>query len=480
MSSPGQESTELFLQEASENLQYLREYSGLLQEPQTKIEDLERLYIASHTLAGTSASYGFPQFSEVAAKMAHIFHYAMNAALTPDMHGPLTEFISDAISVLEFDLLQISSSGSETSSDISAFKQRYAFAFPAAAVGEASPDERVDSVGEGEPIPIIFPAASLADALPQDGEVPDEVLEFFIPEAEEHLQSVTECLLALEGHPNADDINRLFRSMHTVKGSAAQVGLHRLSAVAHRVEDLIGRLRDGALQPSAEIVDLFLQSVDVLKKFLHREWQSDAEMAAAVDPLLTRIAELAPEEIEEESGHDSPALEATSSFEITEAPAAPLSPAPRPAAAQALPQAKSVRISLEWLDRMMNAVGELVINRTRMLGRLSELSKLVEVLQFSKARLTAKVSDFQEKHEFSRVRSTLVPRQPSPANGYVRRASRPPGSYLQRSPRFQRARNGSLRRLQHFVALPHRNFRGRHRSSHSARRLHGSRRFRYR
>lgn len=413
MNAPGQESIELFLQEASENLQYLREYSGLLQEPQTKVEDLERLYIASHTLAGTSASYGFPQFSEVAAKMAHIFHYAMNAALTPDMHGPLTEFISDAISVLEFDLLQISSSGSETSSDIAAFKQRYAFAFPAPAA-EASVDDRVESVGEGDPIPTIFPAASLADALPQDGEVPDEVLEFFIPEAEEHLQSVTECLLALEGHPNADDINRLFRSMHTVKGSAAQVGLHRLSAVAHRVEDLIGRLRDGALQPSAEIVDLFLQSVDVLKKFLHREWQSDAEMVAAVDPLLTRVAELAPEEAAEESGHDSPALEATSSSEITEPPAAPVSTAPRPAAAQALPQAKSVRISLEWLDRMMNAVGELVINRTRMLGRLSELSKLVEVLQFSKSRLTGKVSDFQEKHEFSRVRSTLVPGSQAP------------------------------------------------------------------
>ncbi len=414
MNAPGQESTELFLQEASENLQYLREYSGLLQEPQTKVEDLERLYIASHTLAGTSASYGFPHFSEVAAKMAHIFHYAMNAALTPDMHGPLTEFISDAISVLEFDLLQISSSGSETSSDIAAFKQRYAFAFPAAPASEASLDERAESVGEGEPIPTIFPSASLADALPQDGEVPDEVLEFFIPEAEEHLQSVTECLLALEGHPNADDINRLFRSMHTVKGSAAQVGLHRLSAVAHRVEDLIGRLRDGALQPSTEIVDLFLQSVDVLKKFLHREWQSDAEMVAAVDPLLARIAELAPEDVAEEPGQDSSVTEAPSSSDAAEAALAPPSSVSRPVSAQALPQAKSVRISLEWLDRMMNAVGELVINRTRMLGRLSELSKLVEVLQFSKARLTGKVSDFQEKHEFSRVRSTLVPGSHAP------------------------------------------------------------------
>ncbi len=245
--------------------------------------------------------------------------------------------------------------------------------------------------------------------MPQDGEVPDEVLEFFIPEAEEHLQAVTECLLALEGHPNADDINRLFRAMHTVKGSAAQVGLHRLSAVAHRVEDLIGRLRDGALQPSAEIVDLFLQSVDVLKQFLHRQWTSDAEMAAAVDPLLARIAELAPEEAPEPVAAEGSGSEGTSIVELPAAGAVPVATSARPAAAQALPQAKSVRISLEWLDRMMNAVGELVINRTRMLGRLTELAKLVEVLQFSKARLSGKVSDFQEKHEFSRVSNTLVP-----------------------------------------------------------------------
>ncbi|HXX70885.1 MAG TPA: Hpt domain-containing protein, partial [Candidatus Acidoferrum sp.] len=403
MSAPNQESLELFLQEASENLQYLREYSGMLQEPEPGRENLEKLYIAAHTLAGTSASYGFPQFSEVAAKMAHIFHYALNATLTQDMHGPLTEFLSDAISVLEFDLLQISSSGGETSSDIAAFKQRYAFAFPAAAGAGASDEKAGEPVGSGEPVPYVFSGSSLAERLPQDDQVPEEVLEFFIPEAEEHLQAVTECLLALEGNPNADDIHRLFRSMHTIKGSAAQVGLHRLSAVAHRVEDLIGRLRDGALQPSAEIVDLFLQSVDVLKRFLHRQWPSEAEMAAAVDPLLARILELAPEEAEEAEA----AVAQTSSGALGGAIELSGSSTPRPATA--LPQAKSVRLSLEWLDRMMNAVGELVINRTRMLGRLSELQKLVEVLQFSKARLTGKVSEFQEKHEFSLLRPTLVP-----------------------------------------------------------------------
>ena len=410
MSGPDPAAVELFLQEASEQLQYLREYSGMLQEPQATHEDLEKLYIAAHTLAGTSASYGFPQFSEVAAKMAHIFHYATNATLSPEMYGPLTEFISDAISVLEFDLLQISSSGIETAADIATFKQRYAFAFPAAP-SEMAEGEPAGAISETETIAAAQSEFSIVQHLPQDGDVPDDVLEFFVPEAEEHLQAVTECLLALEGNPNADDINRLFRSMHTVKGSAAQVGLHRLSAVAHRVEDLIGCLRDGLLQPSAEIVNLLLQSVDVLKNFLHRSWPSEQEIIAAVAPLLTRIGELAPEEAEE--AESQPEAEKASEPGVSEAAGTPAKAA-RSAAGQGLAQAKSVRISLDRLDRMMNAVGELVINRTRMLGRLSELSKLVEVLTFSKARLASKISEFQEKHEFNRIRPTLVPGPPAP------------------------------------------------------------------
>jgi chemosensory pili system protein ChpA (sensor histidine kinase/response regulator) len=406
VTGPNHASVELFLQESSEHLQYLREYSGLLTEPQTRREDLEKLYIAAHTLAGTSASYGFPQFSEIAAKMAHVFHYAMNAGLSPDMHGPLTEFLSDAISVLEFDLLQISATAFETGDDIAAFKQRYAFAFPAPAP-EPSPAEEPSGQEEA---PAAASVPSLAAALPADGDVPNEVLEFFIPEAEEHFQAITECLLSLEGNPNPDDIHRLFRSIHTVKGSAAQVGLHRISAIAHRIEDLIGYLREGMLQPNSEIVDVCLDSLDVLKRFIYGKWTSEAQMTAAVDPLLARIAELTPEPAESEHSADAPSADRTTATETRSAPDA--IPAPESAtshSAHPLPQARSIRISLDRLDRMMNAVGELVINRTRMLGRLTELSNLVEVLNFSKARLGSKVSEFQDKHEFSLLPNSLLP-----------------------------------------------------------------------
>ncbi len=405
MNGPNSESVELFLQEASEHLQYLREYSGMLQEPQTRPEDLEKLYISAHTLAGTSASYGYPLFSEVAAKMAHIFHYAMHAALTAEMHGPLTEFISDAISVLEFDLLQISSDGTETSDDVTAFKQRYSFAFPPPPGAQSVADPEYQESDYAAAQQDAAQAYSFVDHLPADGEIPDEVLEFFIPEAEEHLQAVMECLLALEAHPNAEDIHKLFRSIHTVKGSAAQVGLARLSAIAHRVEDLIGELRDGRLQPSAEIIDVCLESIDILKRCLHRQWSSEAEMRSVVDPLLARIHELAPEEVAAEAGTTAPAASGESESASGAAAGAGAGDSKRQAP---IAQAKSVRIALDRLDRMMNAVGELVINRTRMVGRLSELGKLVEVLNFSKGRLSGKVSEFQDKHEFSRISPSLM------------------------------------------------------------------------
>jgi len=130
VSTLDREAIEMFLQEASENLQYLREYVSVLQDVDPRREDLERLYISAHTLSGTSASYGFPRFSEIAGKLAHVFQYALNAPLGSDLHGPLTEFLSDGISLLETDLLEISDTGKENVDDIAVFKERYRFAFP--------------------------------------------------------------------------------------------------------------------------------------------------------------------------------------------------------------------------------------------------------------------------------------------------------------------------------------------------------------
>jgi chemosensory pili system protein ChpA (sensor histidine kinase/response regulator) len=474
LNEQGAEIVEVFLQEASERLQFLREYSGILQDAYPRPEDVERLHIAAHTLGGTSASYGFPLFSEISGKLAHIFQYAMNATIAADATGPLVEFISEAVALLESDLIMISTNAVETEEDIGVFKQRYPFAFQTSAV--APQEERVQpataetasasSAGKTDPATAAAPLATVPpEPLPEDSEVPAEVLEFFVPEAEEHLQVVTHCLLSLETNPSSEQVHRLLRAMHTLKGSAAQVGLHRISHVAHRAEDLIGRLREGELRPSAEIIDICLDAVDTLKKFLYHQWTDEAAIQSSVQGLFARISRLAPAEKEPEravaaqaeaqpretphasylqEGHfeDEPAPTAAPVALSPQEPPAPVSGLLPVAVAEikkperiekfadedslrkepaSMPQSKSVRIGLERLDRMMNAVGELVINRTRMLGRVAELERLADVLNFSKARMQDKVGEFQEKHEFSRIHSVPAPKPSDnfrPRSGY--------------------------------------------------------------
>ena len=414
MSIVQREGVELFLQEASEHLQYLREYSGVLQDPEPRHEDVERLYIAAHTLGGTSASYGFPGFAEVASKLAHVFQYALNAPLGDEFHGPLAEFLSDGISLLEGDLLEISDSGNEIDEEILTFKARYRFAFPVESQNPyyaTAPQESRSTSGPAEEL-AAAPTGSYFDLLPTDDEVSAEILEFFQPEAEEHLQIVSDCLISLEGNNNPEEIHKLFRAIHTIKGSAAQVGLRRLGGIAHRVEDLIGRLRDGEIDPSPAVVDICLESVDVLKKTLHKQWADERELRTGVDSLLGRIAEFAPVEMDEAESSPQQALAEPSSVEPAGTVAHPASSqvqakAKSQAAAKVAPTPtaaiKSVRIALDRLDRMMNTVGELVINRTRMVGRVAELEKLVDTLSFSKERLQGKVAEFQEKYEYNRI-----------------------------------------------------------------------------
>ncbi len=478
MSASAADNLELFSQAAFEQLQFIREYAGVLLDPYPSPEAIEHLYQSAQMLTESTAQYGLPLFSEIAGKLAHLFQYALSTPLSPETCGPIVDFLYDAVALLESDLLQRSTQGAEAADDIQAFREKYPFVFqtpvldeaaeapapaeaPLDAGTEATPEDAAEASAEvSEPEPVAAPPVATAEPLPEDSEVPAEILEFFVPEAEEHLQAVTECLLEMEANPSADVIHRLFRSMHTVKGSAAQVGLQRIAHVAHRAEDLVGRLRDGELRPNPEIVDICLEVVDTLKKFLYRQWPDEATAQSTVASLLARIARQVSGEIPTgDAGKDEPAvapvpevtatpnIETRTEAEVKEekgSASTPDEPSDSPKAAEAEPslvpaqpagvpssrpkglatssQSKSVRVPLERLDRMMNAVGELVINRTRMFGRLGELERLAEVLDFSKGRLIGKIGEFQERYEFTRMNSEFRPAylaRPAAAHGMI-------------------------------------------------------------
>ncbi len=91
----------------------------------------------------------------------------------------------------------------------------------------------------------------------------------FQTEAVDLLNELDSSLLQLEADPaNGELIHRVFRAIHTLKGSGATAGLERLSRFAHRVEEVFNAARDGKVQITPELVDLALRACDLLRVFL--------------------------------------------------------------------------------------------------------------------------------------------------------------------------------------------------------------------
>lgn len=92
-----------------------------------------------------------------------------------------------------------------------------------------------------------------------------DITNFFLSDATEHLQVINDTLLDLE--QNQEDltlVDKIFRAIHAIKGSAGMAGFYVVSQLAHRIEDLLGKLREHELTVSADVVDLLFQGVDTL------------------------------------------------------------------------------------------------------------------------------------------------------------------------------------------------------------------------
>ncbi len=99
----------------------------------------------------------------------------------------------------------------------------------------------------------------------------DPILEMFIYESLQLIEQLEELLLDAEKNENLSDeqINEVFRIMHTIKGSSAMMSFDNISHVAHSVEDLFYMIRDHSVVPTAQqwpdIFDLILRSSDFMK-----------------------------------------------------------------------------------------------------------------------------------------------------------------------------------------------------------------------
>lgn len=131
----------------------------------------------------------------------------------------------------------------------------------------------------------------------------------FFAEAAEHLEAMESLLLGLDHQaPDAEDLNAVFRTAHSIKGSAGTFGFTDMAELTHILEGLLDRVRKGELGLSDALVDACLQARDVLDKQLatHRDGvPSDPDAASAIAARLAAFTSAS--HIEQSSAVSSPA-----------------------------------------------------------------------------------------------------------------------------------------------------------------------------
>jgi two-component system, chemotaxis family, sensor kinase CheA len=107
----------------------------------------------------------------------------------------------------------------------------------------------------------------------------DDLIDEFVTEAIEHLGDVESLLLSLEtGVPeeSVESIQKVFRAVHSIKGTAGFVGLSQINLLAHAAENILDQMRSKELIATQDVINLLLKAIDSLRGLVRDARASNA------------------------------------------------------------------------------------------------------------------------------------------------------------------------------------------------------------
>jgi two-component system chemotaxis sensor kinase CheA len=214
-------------------------------------------------------------------------------------------------------------------------------------------------------------------------EIRQRLINSFKTEQAEHVQRITEGLLALENRPQEPErqtlLDDIFREAHSLKGSAKAVGLVTIGALGHGLESLLLSAKDGRLDFSPELFDLLYQTLDAVQFIMQQVETGDAAPPARILALLAQLEESV-EELESSGKETAAAGDETEPL---------LSPPPH----QLTPSGslvtdleshgaqndETIRVSVRKLDTLMAQFSDLLAAKIRTEKRLGEIRQLQQI-----------------------------------------------------------------------------------------------------
>ncbi len=112
-----------------------------------------------------------------------------------------------------------------------------------------------------------------------------QFFQVFYEETAEHLVAMEALLINLDiASPDSEDLNAIFRAVHSIKGGAGTFGFDKLTKVAHAFETVLDKIRKSELALKSEMVDIFLEGGDVLNEILEAyKEEGEIDMTSSID-----------------------------------------------------------------------------------------------------------------------------------------------------------------------------------------------------
>lgn len=233
-----------------------------------------------------------------------------------------------------------------------------------------------------------------------------ELLNDFIIESSEGLDTFDRELLELENYGDLEKMNVIFRVIHTIKGTAGCLALLNIETIAHAGENLLSLMREGEIVPSKSIITSLLSLSDTLKTSLQKieetgkdEEEDHSELLAQLEQHLTPVTEDKPEKSEAFGLFEDADKEPEKAKAVVnkgQTPTEKSKNAQSPETKKQRPSVvdTSIRVGVAQLDKVMNMVGELVLARNQIIANTTTLDEAA--LSTASQRLNVITTELQE------------------------------------------------------------------------------------
>src|SRR6185295_6304725 len=219
-------------------------------------ESLQQHYILAHKLNGAALNYGYMGLAHYGEMMETMLEYASQIAPArwPEAVALLREIVGDCRRQIE----RIANGEADEGRVADACTQRYdaliKFAWPSGVSAVEAQTATTDALISTEYcVPTIEP----------------DIMSYFVPEIQEYLETVKEAVAQLRSNPgDSDQILTLFRTVHTIKGSAYTVGFEVIGDLAHPLEDCLVTVRDGGLPVTPVLLNAVDRTMEIVRSLL--------------------------------------------------------------------------------------------------------------------------------------------------------------------------------------------------------------------